>query len=99
MTLTRRALLLPSGMIKKAIVEAAAYLPGRYSKMQVGMFLYVPEPMVFLYGIPKMIMQNVRNSDAKRTRDIHTHAILPRWAATVTLRFVSNYLTGEKMSA
>jgi hypothetical protein len=44
--------------------------------------------MVPIYGIPKLVMDPVRNSDMNRTPDIRTRCIVPEWACQIEITFV-----------
>jgi hypothetical protein len=71
---------------KGAISKAALDLPGA-SKAQIGRLVYVMGDQIPLYGVPQLFMAVARQQDAKRTPDVRTRAILPRWACTLRVKF------------
>lgn len=72
---------------KGALKTAALDLPGS-TKAQVGRLVYIEGEYVPVFGIPKVSMDVVRMADAKKTPDVRTRPILPRWAALVRVTFV-----------
>lgn len=81
-------LALPSPAFKGAMRTAALDLPGS-SKAQIGRLVYVEGDLTPLYGVPKLLMSVVRSADINRTPDIRTRAIVPKWAAVLTISFVT----------
>ena len=73
---------------KGAMRVAALDLPGS-SKAQIGRLVYVEGDLVTLYGIPKLFMSITRSADINKTPDVRTRAIIPKWAATLTISFVT----------
>lgn len=73
----------PASGFKKAMASAAIDLPGDAKKAQVGRLVYVPGDLIGIYGIPKLLLSVVRNSDMNRTPDIRSRAIVPEWACFV----------------
>lgn len=76
-----------SSAVKGAMMTAALDLPGT-KKAQIGRLIYVEGEMIPVWGIPKVFMKITRSADMNRTPDVRTRAIVPRWAALVTVRFV-----------
>lgn len=76
-----------STAFKKAIASTALDMPGA-AKAQIARLTYVEGEYVGIYGIPKLFMAVTRSSDINRTPDVRTRAILPEWAAFVTVTFV-----------
>lgn len=72
---------------KGAMAVAALDLPGA-SRAQIGRLVFVEGELVPLYGEPKLLMSVTRSADINKTPDIRTRAILPRWAAIITIRYV-----------
>lgn len=72
---------------KGAMKEAALDLPG-CSKAQISRLTWVDGERIGIYGIPKLFMSVTRSSDMNRTPDVRTRAILPQWAAYVSVSFV-----------
>lgn len=79
---------------KNAMSSAALDLPGA-SKSQIGRLVYVEGDLVDLYGIPKLHMAVVRNTDIARTPDVRTRAILPEWAVSLDISFVTPIIKPE----
>ena len=78
--------------IKGAMMTAALDLPGT-RKAQIGRLVWVEGDYVPVYGIPKLFMAVPRSADMNRTPDIRTRAIVPEWAALVTVTYVVPILT------
>lgn len=73
---------------KGAMRVAALDLPGS-SKAQIGRLVYVEGDLVPLYGVPKLLMSITRSADINKTPDVRTRAIVPKWAAELTISFVT----------
>lgn len=71
---------------KQALCSAAIDIPGAF-KAQMGRLIFVTNDYIPIYGIPQLHMSIVRNSDPKRTPDVRTRAILPRWACYLTVNY------------
>lgn len=77
-----------STAFKGAMRTAALDLPGS-SKAQIGRLVYVEGDLVPIYGVPQIFMSITRSADINKTPDVRTRAIIPKWAATMTISFVS----------
>lgn len=77
-----------SASFKKAMATAALDMPGA-KKAQVGRLVYVQDDLVPIYGEPRLLMSVVRSADINHTPDIRTRVIIPRWAAIVSIEFVT----------
>lgn len=75
-----------SSAFKGAMMSAALDLPGA-KKTQIGRLVLVEGTYVPIFGVPELFMTIVRSADMSRTPDVRTRAILPRWAATLTITF------------
>lgn len=84
-------ILMPSAAFKQSMASAALELPGT-NKSQIGRLVWVQDDYVSIYGVPQMWTAMVRSADMKRTPDIRTRAILPRWAASIEVAFVTPQL-------
>lgn len=73
---------------KGAMRVAALDLPGS-SKAQIGRLIYVEGDLISLYGIPKLFMSITRSADINKTPDVRTRAIVPKWAAVLTVSYVT----------
>lgn len=80
-------LVIPGAAPKRAMASAALDMPGSARKAVIGRLTWIPDLWLSVYGKPFLFMAVVRMSDIKRTPDIRTRAILPRWAVPVTIRF------------
>lgn len=80
-----------STAFKGAMRSAALDIPGA-RKAQIGRLTYVVGEYVSIYGVPKMHMSIVRNSDINHTPDVRTRLIVPQWAAQICVRFNSTLL-------
>lgn len=87
----------PGGGFKAAIASAALDIPGA-TKSQIGRLVWINEWNVPVYGIPQMLMSVVRNSDMARTPDVRTRAVLPEWAAQVSISFATPQLTEQAVA-
>jgi len=84
-------LAMPGSAIKRALASAALDIPGA-KKAQVGRLTYVPEQLVNVFGIPRLLMSVVRNSDMNHTPDVRSRAIVERWVIVATICFVTPLL-------
>lgn len=87
-------LLIPGAMVKGAIRSVALDMPGA-SKAEIGRQVFVENEWLHLYGVPEMFMAVTRSADMKRTPDIRTRAIVPRWACRASITFVVPLLTAK----
>lgn len=82
--------------VKGAMMTAALDLPGA-KKAQIGRLVFVEGDYLPVYGIPKLFMSVTRSADINRTPDIRTRAILPEWAMTVRVHFVTPLLNATNI--
>ncbi len=85
---------IPAPSFKGAMGTAALVLPGT-KKTEIGRLVWVTDPYVNFYGLPKLSMDVVRSADVAKTPDIRTRAKIDRWASIFTLRFVTPNLTAK----
>jgi len=71
---------------KKSMMSAALDLPGT-TKAQIGRLIRAVGERLPLYGIPELFMTIVRSADQKRTPDVRTRAIVPKWAVPLDLMY------------
>lgn len=81
-------LCMPSTAIKSALASAALDMPGS-KKAEIGRLCWVDGDKMPTWGKPYLLMSVVRMQDIARTPDVRTRAIIPRWAAKVTISFVT----------
>lgn len=91
------ALGMPATAFKDAIRTAALDLAG-ISKSEIGRLTYVEGSYAPIWGVPELFMSIVRSADIKRTPDVRTRAILPRWATTIVIRFVEPKMNERAIS-
>ena len=84
-------LAMPSTAFKGALRSAALDVPGA-AKSQIGRLTYVEGEYVGIYGIPQVLMSVVRSADMSRTPDVRTRVIVPKWAATIRVHYVSSII-------
>lgn len=72
---------------KGSIKSAALDIPGA-NKSQVGRLTWVEGERVAIYGVPKILLSVTRSADMNRTPDVRTRAIIPNWAAIISVNFV-----------
>lgn len=75
-----------SAAFRGAIATAALVSPDMF-KSQVGMLVWVKNDWTDIYGVPQLMIAQVRNSGSNRTPDMRTRAVLPRWACQITVEF------------
>lgn len=75
-----------AGAFKGAMLTAALRMPGA-TKTEIGQLLWVGGDLLPIYGIPELFMSIVRSADMNKTPDVRTRAIVPRWAARLTIEF------------
>jgi hypothetical protein len=85
-------LYMPSGAFKQAMATAALDTAG-VKKTEIERLVFMPEEKIDIFGVPKLLMSVVRNSDMNHTPDIRTRAILPEWACVVRLHYIMPKLT------
>ena len=90
-------LCLPAPALKGAMKTAALDIPGA-KKTEIGRLVWVEGYTVDLYGAPKLFMSVVRSADMAKTPDIRTRAIVPQWAARVTINFVQPKLNAKSIA-
>lgn len=76
---------------KGAMMTAALDQP-EAKKAQIGRLVWVDANNLNLtpiYGVPKLFMSVTRSADINHTPDIRTRAILPEWAAFITVSYLS----------
>lgn len=87
-------LALPSAAFKRAMATAALDLPGT-KKAQIGRLTYVDGDYVPVYGHVLISAMAVRMSDIARTPDIRFRAIMPRWAARLSVTYVEPLIRSQ----
>ena len=90
-------LVLPSVMFKAALRSVALDMEGS-SKSAIGRLTFVEGDYVSLYGVPKLLMSVVRNSDPGRTPDIRTRAIVPEWACQISIKYATPLLREKSIA-
>jgi hypothetical protein len=88
---TPTAIHLPTGSFGKAIANAAIDIPGA-NKSQMQRLTSVSSTTVFLYGVPRLDIKMVRQSDQKRTPDMRTRPLFPEWACSVEVDYVASLI-------
>lgn len=81
----------PSSAIKNAMMTAALRVPGA-QKTQIAQMVWIEGDMTPVYGIPEIHGAVVRMADINRTPDIRFRAVVPEWAAIVSISFMSPML-------
>lgn len=79
-------LALPTTAFKGAMRSATKDMPG-VSGAEIGRLCYINGELLSVWGRPMLFMSAVRNSDINHTPDIRTRAIVPQWAAYVTVSY------------
>lgn len=79
-------LYMPPTAIKAGLCTAALDMP-KTRKTQIGRLVWIEDRHLDIWGVPLLYMTPVRQADINRTPDIRTRALLPRWAARVTISY------------
>lgn len=89
--------ILPSSF-KKAMGTAALDTPGA-KKAQIGRLVYIVSGTYLeVYGIPRVFMSITRSADINKTPDVRTRAIIPEWAAEVSIRYNKQILQQQSIA-
>lgn len=86
-----------STMFKAAMMGAARDIPG-VARTSIGRLCYVVGDEVPIYGIPEIFMAVTRSADMNRTPDVRTRAVIPHWAAIVTVEFTTPILKEDAIA-
>jgi hypothetical protein len=93
-------LVFPARGFKKALEDATVDIPG-IAKAEVRRLVSVKgitgRTTVSIYGIPKIFIAMVRNSDMNHTPDYRTRAIIEEWAAEISVEYLQNKLTLQSL--
>lgn len=82
---------------KKAIQSAALDLPGT-NKSQIGRLTWVNGERISIFGVPQIICSVTRSADINKTPDVRTRAIVPQWAARISVSFVTPNLREQSIA-
>lgn len=86
-----------STAFKGALRSAALDMPGA-KKAQIGRLTYIAGEFVGIYGQPKLFMSITRSADMNKTPDVRTRAIVPEWAARVSVTFVQPLIRAQAVA-
>lgn len=94
-------LLIPASYFKGAICNIALDMPG-FTKAGVGRWVQVMgnfnHEFLPIWGTPRFLMYNVRQSDINKTPDIHTGCILAEWATVLKIQFIKPLLNLKQIA-
>ena len=90
-------LLFPAAAFKGAMMTAALRLPGTV-KTEIAQLAWVEGEFVNIYGMPRVRIDTVRNSDMARTPDARSRPCLRNWATRLTVTFVQPMLTAQAVA-
>lgn len=90
-------LLILSTAFKGAMRSCAVDIPG-VAKSEIGRLTYVDGDYVDIYGVPKLLMSITRSADMNRTPDVRTRAIVPEWAARISVTYVQPLLREQAVA-
>lgn len=76
---------------KRSMSFAALRMDG-VTKTEIDQLIYMPGSYTPIFGIPKLFMAITRSADIKKTPDVRTRAIIPEWAARLSITFVKPQL-------
>jgi len=89
-------LYMPAGSFHAAIADVAIDIVGA-TKSQIGRLTRVPGLKIPVWGVPQIYSTIVRSSDMKRTPDVRTLPILPRWATRITVMFPTALIKSQSV--
>lgn len=90
-------LLTVASAFKKALSSAALDIPGA-AKAQIARLTWVQGDYLCVYGLPRLFMAVVRSADMNRTPDVRTRAIVPAWAARLTIAYATPMLREQAVA-
>lgn len=90
-------LLFPAASFKDSMMRAAVRLP-QAVKAEVAQLVWVEGSRVPVYGIPQIIISEVRNSDINRTPDARIRPILREWACILDVSWVTPMMTQQAVA-
>jgi len=82
---------MPNGAFKKAMAQTAVDIPGA-TKAEIGRLVQVIDETVHVWGRPFLYMDIVRQAGINRTPDVRTRAMLPAWAAKITVQYIRSLI-------
>ena len=85
-------IVLPGSAFKGAVKSAALRMPGA-TKTEISQLLQIMDEWVPIFGTPMLHMAVVRNSGMNKTPDVRSRPILPRWCASLRVRFMTPQLS------
>lgn len=83
-----------SSAFKGAIASAALDLPGA-NKSQISRLTWVNGEKIHIFGEPKIFCAITRSADMNKTPDVRTRVIIPEWACTISVSYVSPILKSQ----
>jgi len=90
-------LVMPGEAFKKAVANATLDMEDGPTKASIGRLVGVVTPWVSIYGIPTLWMTMVRQAGQNKTPDVRTRAVVEKWAAVVTVSYISPNLSEHKI--
>lgn len=91
-------LMFPGNGFKRAMMGAALRIPGM-KKTETGQLLWIEGNDVSIWGVPQLFMAVVRSAGIDRVPDIRTRAILPTWAAKLTISYIKPQFSHKQVAA
>ena len=82
---------LPQGMVKGALTSACKRLPGAV-RTEVQALVQITSPSIFIYGIPRLAADIVRQGGMTKTPDIRIRPYFERWCAEVDLTHIETLI-------
>lgn len=79
-------LAITSASFKKAMMGAALRIPGA-KKTEIAQLVRVDGLLTGVFGVPEIFSAITRSADINRTPDVRTRAIIPEWAAVVSITY------------
>jgi len=89
-------LAMPAAAFKGALCGVSVDLAG-VTKAGMGRHSWVEGMWIEIFGVPQILMSDVRLQDIPKTPDVRTRAIMPEWACRLSIRYASPMLNEKRV--
>ncbi|HMF68915.1 MAG TPA: hypothetical protein VK602_15060 [Phyllobacterium sp.] len=86
----------PGGFFKRSTASAALDIPGA-RKAQVGRLVSLTTTTVFVWGIPHLKSDMVRQAGIAKTPDCRFRTCIPEWATQITMSFIPAIISATSL--
>lgn len=87
----------PPGAFKQALSSVAVDIPGP-PRAKLERLVKITSAQVNLYGVPKLFMCMVRNSDMNRTPDVRTRPVFPEFACHLKFEYLASAISERSIA-